>query len=104
MPAQGAPRLGSEPTDGKHKSPPRIGPERLVALIKRYGYESFTASCSAVMDYAERLMRQVIAALPDGDYDARTMIDDLSTAQTRRNGICRLLLLCECAGTKSRSI
>src|SRR5271163_3549465 len=53
----------------------RIGAERLVALIERYGYESFTAACSAVMDYAERLMRQAIAALPDGDYTARTMID-----------------------------
>ena len=53
----------------------RIGAERLVALIERYGYQRFTAACSAVMDYAERLMRQAIAALPDGDYAARTMID-----------------------------
>jgi N-methylhydantoinase B len=53
----------------------RIGAERLVALIERYGYQRFTAACSAVMDYAERLMRQAIAALPDGDYTARTMID-----------------------------
>jgi N-methylhydantoinase B len=53
----------------------RIGAERLVALIARHGYERFTAACSAVMDYAERLMRQAIAALPDGDYTARTMID-----------------------------
>jgi hypothetical protein len=51
MPAQGAPRLGSEPTDGKHKSPPRIGAERLVALIERSGYRRFTAACSAVTDY-----------------------------------------------------
>src|SRR5271170_8270570 len=53
----------------------RIGAERLGGLIERYGYERFTAACSAVMDYAERLMRQAIAALPDGDYSARTMID-----------------------------
>src|SRR5271163_375420 len=53
----------------------RVGAERLVALIERYGYERFTAACSAVMNYAERLMRQAIAALPDGDYTARTMID-----------------------------
>src|SRR6266446_2671142 len=45
----------------------RIGAERLAALIERYGYERFTAACEAVMDYAERLMRQAIAALPDGD-------------------------------------
>src|SRR6266849_4688420 len=53
----------------------RIGAERLAALIERYGYERFTAACDTVMDYAERLMRQAIAALPDGDYKAATMID-----------------------------
>jgi len=53
----------------------RIGAERLGALILRYGYPRFTAACEAVMDYAERLMRQAILALPDGDYSARTTID-----------------------------
>ena len=53
----------------------RIGAERLGRLIEHYGYERFTAACSAVMDYAERLMRQAIAALPDGEYSARTKID-----------------------------
>lgn len=53
----------------------RIGAERLGGLIERYGYERFTAACTAVMNYAERLMRQAIAALPDGDYRASTMID-----------------------------
>src|SRR5467141_2511308 len=53
----------------------RIGAERLAALIERYGYPRFTAACEAVMDYAERLMRQAIAALPDGDYTAATTID-----------------------------
>jgi len=53
----------------------RIGAERLGRLIEHYGYERFTAACSAVMDYAERLMRQAIVALPDREYSARTMID-----------------------------
>src|SRR5260370_10100545 len=53
----------------------RIGAERLGALIERYGYTRFAAACEAVMDYAERLMRQAIAALPDGEYIAATMID-----------------------------
>jgi N-methylhydantoinase B len=53
----------------------RIGAERLGILIERYGYERFTAACSVVMDYAERLMRQAIAALPDGEYSALTVID-----------------------------
>jgi N-methylhydantoinase B len=53
----------------------RIGAERLGGLIERYGYDRFAAACTAVMDYSERLMRQAIAALPDGDYRASTMID-----------------------------
>jgi N-methylhydantoinase B len=53
----------------------RIGAERLAALIARHGYERYHAACEAVMDYAERLMRQAIAALPDGDYRAETKID-----------------------------
>lgn len=53
----------------------RIGAERLAALIDRHGYTRFKAACEAVMDYAGRLMRQAIAALPDGDYRAETMID-----------------------------
>jgi N-methylhydantoinase B len=53
----------------------RIGAERLAALIAQHGYPRFAAACEAVMDYAERLMRQAIAALPDGDYRAETRID-----------------------------
>jgi N-methylhydantoinase B len=53
----------------------RIGADRLAALIERYGYDRFTAACAAVMDYSERLMRQAIAALPDGEYRAETRLD-----------------------------
>ncbi|HTZ36768.1 MAG TPA: hydantoinase B/oxoprolinase family protein [Stellaceae bacterium] len=53
----------------------RIGAERLSALIAQHGYPRFKAACEAVMDYAERLMRQAIAALPDGEYRAETRID-----------------------------
>jgi len=53
----------------------RIGAERLAALIAQHGYPRFKAACAAVMDYAERLMRQAIATVPDGDYRAETKID-----------------------------
>jgi N-methylhydantoinase B len=52
-----------------------IGAARLAELIEHYGYPRFTAACEAVMAYAERLMRQAIAALSNGDYRAETMID-----------------------------
>ncbi len=53
----------------------RIGAERLGELVRRYGLETFQAACDAVMDYAERLMRQAIAQLPNGTYSALTYID-----------------------------
>ncbi|MFP6772389.1 MAG: hydantoinase B/oxoprolinase family protein [Alphaproteobacteria bacterium] len=53
----------------------RIGGERLVELIDRYGKTVFQAACEDVMNHSERLMRQAIAALPDGTYSATTYID-----------------------------
>src|SRR5580704_4372654 len=53
----------------------RIGAERLAALSAQHGYPRFKAACAAVMEHAERLMRQAIATVPDGDYRAETRID-----------------------------
>ena len=53
----------------------RIGAERLQDLVGRYGVKTFKSACDAVMDYAERLMRQAIGKLPDGTYSATTYID-----------------------------
>jgi N-methylhydantoinase B len=53
----------------------RIGAERLEALVRHYSLDTFQAACAAVMDYAERLMRQAIAQVPDGTYTATTYID-----------------------------
>ena len=53
----------------------RIGAERMVELVERYGLETFELACAALMDHAERLMRQAIARLPDGVYRAETAID-----------------------------
>jgi len=53
----------------------RIGAERLAELVGRYGLPTFQAGCAALMDHAERLMRQAIAAVPDGVYSATTYYD-----------------------------
>ena len=53
----------------------RIGAERLIELVERYGVPTFDLACEALMDHAERLMRQAIARLPDGVYRAQTAID-----------------------------
>jgi N-methylhydantoinase B len=53
----------------------RIGAERLLELVGRYGLETVEAACEQAMDHAERLMRGAIAKLPDGVYRAETAID-----------------------------
>jgi N-methylhydantoinase B len=53
----------------------RIGAERFVELIERYGIETVEAASRHAMDHAERLMRQAIAKLPDGTYRAETFLD-----------------------------
>src|ERR1700732_2246943 len=82
----------------------RIGAERLAALIERYGYPRFAAACEAVMDYAERLMRPAIAALPDGGYTAATTIDGFVDSADPESGICRSSPPCGCAAMRWRSI
>ena len=53
----------------------RIGAERYVELIQRYGLETVNAAYEDLLDYSERLMRAAIEQLPDGGYRATTYID-----------------------------
>ncbi|MEO1556115.1 MAG: hydantoinase B/oxoprolinase family protein [Pseudomonadota bacterium] len=53
----------------------RIGAARLLELVDAYGQEALTAAFHDLMDYSERLMRDAIRALPDGDYTATTHLD-----------------------------
>ncbi len=52
-----------------------IGAERYRALVGQYGLETISAAYEDLMDYSERLMRDAIRALPDGEYAAVTHID-----------------------------
>jgi N-methylhydantoinase B len=56
----------------------RIGAERLLDLIGRYGLETFEAASEAALAHTEKLMRQAIAALPDGTWTAHGYIDGFS--------------------------
>ncbi|MEO1018592.1 MAG: hydantoinase B/oxoprolinase family protein, partial [Pseudomonadota bacterium] len=52
-----------------------IGAERYRALVEQYGLDTISAAYEDLMDYSERLMRDAIRALPDGEYAAVTHID-----------------------------
>jgi N-methylhydantoinase B len=53
----------------------RVGAERYLELIDRFGYENILAASEELMQYSERMMRRAIAALPDGTYYAEDHID-----------------------------
>jgi N-methylhydantoinase B len=53
----------------------RIGAERFLELLDRYGVETVKAAGEDLMDYSERLLRREIEKLPDGSYEAEGFID-----------------------------
>jgi N-methylhydantoinase B len=53
----------------------RIGAQRYLELVRRYGRDTVRAAYEDLMDYSERLMRAAIRALPDGVYRASSHID-----------------------------
>lgn len=53
-----------------------LGHARLAALLDEYGDAVVEAAMTALRDRAERLMRQEIAALPDGAYEAVDYMDN----------------------------
>ncbi len=56
------------------------GERALKELVKRYGAPEFRRYVEELHDYAERLMRREIEALPDGIYEFEDWIDGLGTA------------------------
>jgi N-methylhydantoinase B len=53
----------------------RIGAARFLELVGHHGLAATTAAFHDLMDYSERMMRDAIRALPDGDYSATTYLD-----------------------------
>ncbi|HEY8490172.1 MAG TPA: hydantoinase B/oxoprolinase family protein, partial [Dehalococcoidia bacterium] len=57
----------------------RTGEERLRQLVERYGASTVEAQMAALMDYAERMTREALRAIPPGEYrfeDAMDGTDD----------------------------
>jgi N-methylhydantoinase B len=52
------------------------GSQRLGELITRYGAVEVQAYMQGLLDYAERMTRRLLAALPDGVYRFRDRLDD----------------------------
>jgi N-methylhydantoinase B len=65
-----------------------IGAERFLALVRQYGLDTVMLAYHDLLDYSERLMRDAIRALPDGDYAAESTIDGfLDDPESRRRDL-----------------
>ncbi len=54
----------------------QVGQKRLGRLAQEDGRSALNTSCRGLQDYAEKIMRQVIAGIPDGTYTAEDFLDD----------------------------
>ncbi|HZW51290.1 MAG TPA: hydantoinase B/oxoprolinase family protein, partial [Rudaea sp.] len=54
----------------------RIGATRMLQLVERFGYARLLQGVGAMLTGSERLMRNVLAALPAGEWAAEDFLDD----------------------------
>jgi len=54
----------------------KLGVRRFVELMERYGRDTILAATGQLMDYTERILRQKIDKIPDGEYRAEGYLDD----------------------------
>ncbi len=54
----------------------RIGQKRLLEITEKYGYQKTRAYMKHLQDYSERIMRQAIKEIRDGEYRFSDYLDD----------------------------
>ncbi|PFO06748.1 hydantoin utilization protein B [Bacillus sp. AFS076308] len=53
----------------------RIGAQRYIEIIEKYGLETVERATEELMNYSEKMMRDAINKLPDGEYSAEGFLD-----------------------------
>jgi N-methylhydantoinase B len=53
----------------------KIGAQRYIEIIGKYGLETVQAASEELMNYSEKMMRDAIKKLPDGEYSAEGFLD-----------------------------
>jgi len=54
----------------------RIGAERVLNLVEKYGLDRVQTNTTALLDHSERLMRAELKQLPGGEFSAEDALDD----------------------------
>jgi N-methylhydantoinase B len=53
----------------------RIGVQRYIEIIEKFGLDTVQAASEELMNYSEKMMRDAIKKLPDGEYSAEGYLD-----------------------------
>ncbi len=53
----------------------RVGAERLLEMVSRHGLPRIEDNVAALLDHSERLMRALLASLPEGEFHAEDYLD-----------------------------
>src|ERR1019366_1769704 len=87
----------------------RIGAARMLELVDRFGHARLLRGVRAIMSGSERLMRDVLAALPAGEWKAEDYLDDdgvlphpIAIRVTLRNDPVRRRAVVDFAGTDAQ--
>ncbi len=54
----------------------KVGSERLIEMVERYGFAEADEYAGHLVEYAARRVRRTLEALPDGVYEAEDFLDD----------------------------
>lgn len=64
------------------------GERKILAMVRKFGVETFRQGVSAMLDYAESQARAVLARIPDGEY----VFTDYADEDSEKGNPCRLHL------------
>lgn len=53
----------------------KVGEERIIHLVEKYGLETVLEAVQYILDYSERRVRAEISKWPDGDYTGESVLD-----------------------------
>ena len=74
-----------------------VGAERLRDMADRYGHQTLLHRGQSLIDYTERIVRSLIASLPDGAYAFEDVLDDDGFGTTDIAVRCELRIKGDCA-------
>ncbi|PLT35500.1 hydantoinase B/oxoprolinase family protein [Bacillus sp. V5-8f] len=53
----------------------KIGAQRYIEIIEKFGLDTVVAASEELMNYSEKMMREAIKKIPDGEYSAEGYLD-----------------------------